>query len=238
MRKMARLFEIVQILASARQPMTGATLAARLEVTPRTLYRDMAALQAMRIPVEGERGLGYVLRPGFTLPALMFTIEETEALVVALGLLDRRGDAGLRAAATTAQEKIAAALPPPLRDRIGNGALRVWGGGVPEAGLDLALARRAIREELRLSLCYRDETGAESVRTIRPVALVYYAATANLVAWCELRQAIRHFRPDRVRAAALAGGHFRGQGDRLRRLWAESWPAAPGVPAPAAPAEP
>ena len=89
MRKMSRLFEIVQMLCAARVPLTGADLAERLEVAPRTIYRDIAALQAMRVPVEGERGIGYVLHDGFTLPPLMFTLEEIEALVVALGLLDR-----------------------------------------------------------------------------------------------------------------------------------------------------
>ncbi len=223
MRKMARLFEIVQMLAAARRPMTGADLAARLEITPRTLYRDVAALQAMRVPVEGERGVGYILRPGFTLPPLMFTIEETEAIIVALGLLDRRGDSELRASARQVGEKIAASVPPPLRDRIGSGALRVWGSTVEPDGLDLALARRAIREEARLAIRYRDEAGRETDRNIRPVALVYYSETANLVAWCELRQGLRHFRPDRILAATLAGGNFRGEGDRLRRLWTESW---------------
>jgi predicted DNA-binding transcriptional regulator YafY len=223
MRRMSRLFEIVQILAAARRPLTADQIAARLEVTPRTLYRDMAALQAMRIPVEGAPGLGYVLRPGFTLPPLMFTLEETEAVVLALGLLDLRGDAGLRAAAGQVGEKIAAALPPPLRDRLGNGALRVWGRTATPEGLDLALARRAIREELQLAIAYEDAEGQETRRSIRPIALIYYAQTANLVAWCELRQAIRHFRPDRVTAATLTGDHFRGQGDRLRRLWETGW---------------
>jgi predicted DNA-binding transcriptional regulator YafY len=193
------------------------------DADPDTLYRDMAELQAMRIPIEGERGIGYVLRPGFTLPPLMFTVEETEAMVVALGLLARRGDAELRGAAQRVEEKIAASIPPPLRDRIGNGALRVWGSMVPDRGLDLALARRAIREEARLALTYRDEQGRESDRVIRPVALIYYSETANLVGWCELRRALRHFRPDRVVRATLAGGHFRGDGDRLRRLWTDSW---------------
>ena len=224
---MARLFEIVQMLAAARRPMTGADLAGRLEVTQRTVYRDVAALQAMRIPIEGERGVGYILRPGFTLPPLMFTIEETEAMVIALGLLDRRGDGELRRAAHGVSEKIAASLPPPLRDRIGSGALRVWGTRADERGLDLALARQAIRDEARLSVTYRDEAGRTTDRVLRPIALVYYSETANLVAWCELRQAIRHFRPDRVTDARLAGGHFRGEGDRLRKLWTEGWTQGP-----------
>ena len=223
MRKMSRLLEIVQMLCAARVPLTGADLAERLEVAPRTIYRDIAALQAMRVPVEGERGIGYVLHDGFTLPPLMFTLEEIEALVVALGLLDRRGDADLRDAARRVGEKVTASLPPPLRDRIGNGALRVWGGPTMAAGLDLALVRQAIREERKLTLLYRDAQGEETERVIRPIALIYYSETANIVAWCEMRADIRHFRPDRVMRAGLEGGHFRGEGDRLRRLWTEGW---------------
>lgn len=235
MRRMSRLFEIVQILAAARHPVTADQIAARLEVTPRTLYRDMAALQAMRIPVEGERGLGYILRSGFTLPPLMFTLEETEAVVLALGLLERRGDADLRAASARVGEKIASALPPPLRERLGNGALRVWGRDAPPEGLDLAVARRAIRDELHLAVTYLDAEGRETRRTLSPVALIYYAETANLVAWCDLRQAIRNFRPDRVTSADLTGGHFRGQGDRLRRLWESGWTRERDSPAPGTP---
>ncbi|GGE43958.1 transcriptional regulator [Primorskyibacter flagellatus] len=211
------------MLGAARAPLTGADLAERLEVAPRTIYRDIAALQAMRVPVEGERGIGYVLRDGFTLPPLMFTLEEIESLVVALGLLDRRGDAALRNAARRVGEKVTASLPPPLRDRIGNGALRVWGGPAMAEGLDLALVRQAIREERKLALFYRDAQGEESERIIRPIALIYYSETANIVGWCELRGDIRHFRPDRVVRAGFEGGHFRGEGDRLRRLWTEGW---------------
>ncbi|TWA26591.1 HTH domain-containing protein [Sinorhizobium medicae] len=92
MRKASRLFEIIQMLRLARKPVTAAEIADALEVTPRSIYRDIAALQAMRVPIEGERGIGYILRPGFDLPPLMFSIEETEAIVLALALLARTGD--------------------------------------------------------------------------------------------------------------------------------------------------
>ncbi|WP_198148002.1 helix-turn-helix transcriptional regulator [Elstera litoralis] len=101
MRKAARLFEIIQILKLAKAPVTGAQIAARLEVTLRSIYRDIAALQAMRVPIEGERGIGYILRPGFDLPPLMFTIEETEAVVLGMALIDRTADAALKQAAKT-----------------------------------------------------------------------------------------------------------------------------------------
>jgi predicted DNA-binding transcriptional regulator YafY len=224
MRKASRLFEIIQILRLARKPVTAAEIAARLEVTVRSIYRDIAALQAMRVPVEGERGIGYILRPGFDLPPLMFSIEETEAVVLALALLERTGDAGLRAAARRVGDKIAGAVPPPLRQTLSARALHAWGTTPrqPE-GIDLATVRRAIRDEEKLLIDYRDEYGRATERTIRPIALIYYSETANIVGWCELRQAIRNFRADRVAACEMTAAHFRGEGDRLRQLWISGW---------------
>ncbi len=224
MRKASRLFEIIQILRLARQPVTAAAIAGRLEVTVRSIYRDIAALQAMRVPVEGERGIGYILRPGFDLPPLMFSIEETEAVVLALALLERQGDAELKAAARRAGDKIAGAVPPPLRQTFSARALHAWGTTPRQPdGIDLASVRRAIRDEEKLLIDYRDEYGRASERTIRPIALIYYSETANVVAWCELRQAIRNFRADRVEACTATGTHFRGGGDALRQLWISGW---------------
>ncbi|MGB8813479.1 MAG: YafY family protein, partial [Paracoccaceae bacterium] len=176
MRKASRLFDILQILRLASQPVTAAKIAATLEVVPRTIYRDIAELQAMRVPVEGGRGIGYILRAGFTLPPLMFTVEETEALMLALALLDRTGDSGLKRNARTASQKIAAALPPPLRETLANRALHAWGTVTPAPdGIDLALLRQAIREEQKLQITYRDEAGHFTERTLRPIALVYYS---------------------------------------------------------------
>lgn len=224
MRKASRLFEIIQILRLARHPITAAEIAGRLEVTVRSIYRDIAALQAMRVPVEGERGIGYILRPGFDLPPLMFTIEETEAVVLALALLERTGDAELKAAARRVGDKIAGAVPPPLRRTLSARALHAWGAAPPEpGGIDLSAVRRAIRDEEKLLIDYRDEYGRASERVIRPIALIYYSERANVVAWCELRTAIRNFRTDRVEACAPTGQHFRGEGERLRELWIAGW---------------
>lgn len=225
MRKAARLFEVIQILRRARGPVTAATMAAEMEVTVRSVYRDIVALQAMRVPIEGAPGLGYVLRPGFDLPPLMFSIEETEAIVLALALLRRGGDAELGAAAGRVEAKIADAVPAPLRATFERRALFAWGGGLPPSvGDDAATIRRAIRDETTLALVYRDETGTASERTVRPLALIYYASALVLVAWCELRQAIRHFRVDRIDALTATAAHFRGQGDALRALWVAGWP--------------
>ena len=224
MRKASRLFEIIQILRLAGKPVTAARIAGELEVTPRSIYRDIAALQAMRVPIEGGRGIGYILRPGFDLPPLMFSIEETEAIVLALALLERTADAALKTAAKQVRQKIAAIIPPPLRQALDANALYAWGSvAATPAGIDLALVRRAIRNEQKLTIEYRDQFDRTTNRTIRPIALIYYLETANIVAWCELRQGIRNFRADRVMGSAPDGGFFRGEGDRLRKEWIASW---------------
>ena len=224
MRKASRLFEIIQILRLARQPVTAATIAERLEVTVRSIYRDIAALQAMRVPIEGGRGIGYVLRPGFDLPPLMFSVEEIEAIVLALALLDRTGDAGLRAAAGRVNHKIAAAMPPPLRETLATNAIHAWGTVAPSpAGIDMALVRQAIRDEQKLEIAYLDHLERRTIRTIRPVALIYYSETTNIVAWCELRQALRRFRTERVERSTVLDDFFRGDGDRLRAEWIAGW---------------
>jgi predicted DNA-binding transcriptional regulator YafY len=226
MRKASRLFEIIQILRLAKGPVTAARIGERLEVTPRSIYRDIAALQAMRVPIEGGRGIGYILRPGFDLPPLMFSIEETEAIVLALALLERTGDVELKEAAKRVGGKIAAALPPPLRRTLGTGALQAWGAAAPSPpGIDLALLRRAIRDEQKLAIRYRDEAGRATTRTIRPAALIYYSETATIVAWCELRRGLRNFRADRVADGALIDEFFRGQGEGLRQGWMAGWKA-------------
>ena len=233
MRKASRLFEIIQILRLAKRPVTGADIAARLEVTVRSVYRDIAALQAMRVPIEGERGIGYILRPGFDLPPLMFSIEEMEAIVLSLALLERTGDAELKQAAKRVTAKIAGVVPPPLRQTLDANALHAWGFAAPSAAaIDLSLVRRAIRDEEKLDLAYRDELGRATERIIRPIALIYYAETANIVAWCELRQAIRNFRSDRIEGCEATGLWFKGEGDGLRQIWVNGWqtntPAAAG----------
>lgn len=224
MRKASRLFEIIQILRLSQKPVTAAQMGEALEVTVRSIYRDIAALQAMRVPIEGGRGIGYILRPGFDLPPLMFSIEETEAVVLALALLGRTGDAELKAAAKRVNHKIAGAVPEPLRQTLRARALYAWGSVAPSPGrVDLALVRRAIRDERKLFIRYRDEQGRASERTVRPLALIYYSETAVVVGWCELRVSIRNFRTDRVDECQAMDEHFRGEGDALRDLWISGW---------------
>lgn len=232
MRKASRLFEIIQILRLSRRVVTAAEIAEQLEVTPRSIYRDIAALQAMRVPIEGERGLGYILRPGFDLPPLMFSVEETEAIVLGLALLERTADTGLKQAARRVNAKIAAAVPVPLRQVLQGNALQAWGSIAPAPeGIDLAMVRAAIRDERKLLIDYRDELANATERTVRPLALVYYSTTAVIVAWCELRQAIRNFRADRVEDCQPLEDFFLGEGNALRELWTAGWTSSGGAAA-------
>ena len=214
-----RMFEVIQVLRGARKPLTAQALAERLEVTKRTIYRDIAALQAMRIPIEGEAGIGYVMRRGFDLPPLMFDAEEVEAIVVGLALLQRTGDRGLLNAAASVGAKIAEVLPPDSSHALGTTALQVstWGAVAP--GIDMRALRRAIREERKLRLDYRDPEGRSTKRVVRPIAMVYYVEVAVLAAWCELRRDFRHFRVDRIAACKPLPERFIGEGSGLRTAW-------------------
>ncbi len=224
MRKASRLFEIIQILRLARKPVTSMQIAARLEVTQRSIYRDIAALQAMRVPIEGGRGIGYILRPGFTLPPLMFSIEETEALVLALALLERTGDTAMVESSRSISRKIASALPKPLQEVLETTALHAWGSHMFGGdSADSALLRQAIREEHILEIGYSDEAGNLTTRSIRPLALIYYTQWLNIVAWCELRQDFRNFRHDRVLSVTQTQRYFTGEGEGLRQRWMAGW---------------
>ena len=147
MRRADRLFDIIQSLRTAARPMTAAALADMLEVTPRTIYRDIAALQASRVPIEGAPGLGYVLRRGFDLPPLMFTADEADAIAIGVRLLRRLRDPKLLAAAESVLAKLAAVVPDPLQPLLVAARVFVSDGSAPlVSGVDLAELRGAIRE--------------------------------------------------------------------------------------------
>jgi predicted DNA-binding transcriptional regulator YafY len=222
MPRMDRLFDIIQLLRLASRPVTATAMAAELEVTPRTVYRDIAILQARRIPIEGAVGLGYMLRRGFDLPALMFTEDEVEAIAVALRLLRRTGDPGLMDAARGVAGKLAIAMPKGLRDQFANSAFRVSSHGAPPSSIgDLALVRRAIRQSKKLRIDYVSANGEPSARTVCPIAMEYYIEATLVCAWCELRQDYRHFRSDRIRRVRLLEVGFAGKARILRAGWIE-----------------
>ncbi|MEX0339918.1 MAG: helix-turn-helix transcriptional regulator [Arenibacterium sp.] len=221
MRRSNRLFEVIQMLRAARAPVTARDLAEKLEVSERTIYRDIAALQAMHTPIEGEAGLGYVMRRGYDLPPLNFDAEEIEALYVGLSMLARTGDSALQLAAKRICDKIDA-----LQDEADWLQVAPWGAPTddPARGcISMAALRQAVRAEQKLRLTYRDENDVETTRIIRPVALVYHLECALLAAWCELRGGFRHFRVDRIWESTALDAYFTGQGKTLRRLWLEDY---------------
>jgi predicted DNA-binding transcriptional regulator YafY len=219
MRRADRLFDVIQTLRAAKAPVTAATLAVGLEVTVRTVYRDIAALQASRVPIEGAPGLGYVLRHGFDLPPLMFTSDEVDAIAVGARLVRRLRDPQLTAAAGRVLAKIDTVLPDKLRSQLADEPFYVSDGSAPEMAVDLAEIRRAIRETRKIALGYQDERGRLTRRTIWPVALAYYVDVTLIGAWCELRQDFRNFRADRIGRAEILDETFPGDQRRLMEEW-------------------
>lgn len=215
-----RLFEIIQILRAARQPITACLLAERLEVSERTIYRDMATLMGRGVPIFGEAGLGYVMRSGYDLPPLMFTAEEVEAIVLGARLVMRAGDRALAAAADSAVAKIETVLTNTLRQGCGRTALFVpQDAAPPVSAVDIGRVRAAIRDERKLHVRYADAGGAMTERTIWPLAIGYFHDTAVIAAWCELRRDFRHFRGDRLHGLETLEESFDGRHGGLLRDW-------------------
>ena len=212
-----RMFEIIQLLRNAKQPRTAQHIAETLEVTKRTVYRDIAALQAMRVPVEGAAGVGYIMRPGFDLPPINFDVEEAEAITVGLALIARTGDRGLNRAARSAAQKLTEATQ--MSDTL---FASTWGVKEPEL-VDLTTVRRAIREERKLKIGYENAAGEVTSRTIWPIAIAYHSEAIVIAARCELRRDLRNFRPDRISASAELNEGFTGQGDRLSQVWIKDY---------------
>ncbi len=220
MRRADRLFDIIQALRGRKQPTTAAFLAQRLEVTTRTIYRDIATLQARRIPIEGEPGLGYFLRKGFDLPPLMFTIEEVEAITVGANLVQRIRDPKLQEAAQSVLNKLQHTVPSELRSYLASPRFYVSEGDtVRPDGIALVDVRNAIRGCRKISITYVDEQQRQSCRTIWPIATVYYVDVTLIAAWCELRQDYRHFRVDRIIQSELLSEQFSGDSSRMMTEW-------------------
>ena len=211
--KTTRLFDLIQLLRAAEGPIQARDIARTLEVSVRTVYRDIASLQAMQTPILGEPGVGYVMRKGYDLPPINFDADEAEAISVGLSLIERTGDPGLWRAAGRASRKLHEAAP-------GTRRLVTSSWGVENVlSVDLSVLRRAIRNETKLDMVYRDAEEQETERTIWPLVLIYYVDTALIVAWCELRQGLRHFRLDRIISCSVLDGDFVGLGDALIARW-------------------
>ena len=225
MSRAERLLDLMQSLRLRRRPVAGAALAEELGVSLRTLYRDIASLQAQGALIEGEAGLGYVLKPGFTLPPLMFSLEEVEALALGARWVGGRPDDGLAKAARGALAKIAAVLPPDRADALDWPTLLAGARRAGEAeAAALPLLRQALSEERKLDFSYADKEGRRSRRVVWPVAVGFFDNALMLAAWCETREAFRHFRLDRMTAVAILGD----RPPRRRRALLKDWRRAEG----------
>ncbi|AUX45531.1 DeoR family transcriptional regulator [Sorangium cellulosum] len=198
MRRADRLFQIVQQLRR-RRVTTAARLAEELEVSERTIYRDIRDLIASGVPIEGEAGVGYALPRGFDLPPLMFQDDEIEALVLGARMVASWSDPSLVRAAERALARIEAALPERLRPKVAESALFAPSFHVPEgATAHLAALRAAVSERRKLRFGYTRADGARSTRTVHPLGLFFWGTGWSLAAWCELRAEFRGFRLDRI----------------------------------------
>lgn len=231
MRRAERLLQLIQILRRHRRPVTGETIARELEVSLRTVYRDIAALMADRVPIRGEAGIGYVLGEGFDLPPLMFTPDELEAVMLGLRWVAKRGDKDLTRAAMDAVAKIGTVLPDNLKPFLFDAALLVPPQFVlTQDRVDVARLRSAIREGRKVSLSYRAEDGRETARVIWPLAVAYFDAQRLIIAWCELRQAFRTFRTDRMLNIDVQGERYPGRQKALLKQWQQEMARERGAP--------
>lgn len=199
MRRADRLFQILQYLRGGRMT-TAAQLAEKLEVTPRTIYRDVAHLIGSGVPIEGEAGVGYIMRDGYDLPPLMFTPDEIVALVAGARILQSWGGTKMAAAAEEALVKIDAVLPDAARARVGQVSVYAIGDSGPVGNWRDLLDRfeAAAEDHIRLEIDYEDEKGAVTNRIVRPLGVWFWGKVWTAVCWCELREGFRMFRLDRM----------------------------------------
>ena len=199
MSRAARLLELVQTLRRHRAPVAAHTLAQELDVSVRSIYRDIDTLRGQGAAIQGEAGIGYVLKPGFLLPPLMFDDDELEAIVLGLRLAEHHGDEGIQRAADDVIAKLRAVLPRDLCAMVDDSGL-IAGPPArrPPERVDAAVIRKTIRGSHKARIAYRTGEGKASQRTIWPLALSFFERTRMVIAWCELRDDFRCFRVDRM----------------------------------------
>ena len=220
MSRAERLLDLIQCLRGHRLPVSGQCMADELGVSLRTIYRDIATLQAQGADIEGEAGIGYVLKPGFLLPPLMFSEEEIEALVLGSRWVAERTDGDLAKAAAMALSKIAAVLPPELKTNLENTTLLVAGSQPDNPDIiDLAVIRQAIRREQSLDIQYQDLKGEITQRRIWPFAIGFFERVRVAVAWCEMRKDFRHFRTDRMMGVIQTHERYPKRRLELLKTW-------------------
>jgi predicted DNA-binding transcriptional regulator YafY len=214
MRPADRLFQIVQLIRGRRLT-TASWLAQRLELSERTIYRDIAQLQAQGVPIEGEAGVGYRLGRGFDLPPLMFTLEEARALASAVQLAQQWLDPELATASEAALSRVVSVLPTHVRARTDGLNLLVPPSGLSDSVLkNMQLLRRASQMKHKVRVQYLDATNQQSARILRPLALFYWGKVWTLAAWCEMRGGFRNFRFDRMEQVTWLEERFENEGGK------------------------
>lgn len=221
MRRADRLFEIIQVLRQATNPMSGDAIAAALETSRRTIYRDIATLIAQRLPIRGEAGVGYVLEKGFDLPPLMLTSNEVEAVTLGAQWVIAHADAELARAATAVLAKLAVIAPDDLRPLFDDPVLGTPPARTPHAdpAIDVARLREWSRIGRKIRIGYRDEQGATSERIVWPLMVGYVATVRTVMAWCEMRRDFRIFRTDRMASVEFLNEKYPEHSIVLRRRW-------------------
>lgn len=205
-----------------RRPVSGTELAATLEVSIRTLYRDIASLRALGAGIEGEPGVGYVMRSGFLLPPIMFTVEEVDALVLGSLWVADKADRPMAEAARNAMARLTAVMPVELSDRVEAKYLSVnTTQHAQKETVDTAAIRRAIHLEQKISIGYADAAGKPSERVIWPFFISYLDGGRLISAWCELRGGIRHFRTDRMASLRELNTRYPKRRHDLIKMWRE-----------------
>ncbi len=225
MRRADRLFQIIQIMRAGRPGtiVTAARLASELEVSERTIYRDIADLQANRVPIEGEAGIGYMLRAGYDLPPLMFTREELTALLVGARLLAGFGGQQMATATARALDKIETVLPEELKNLAKQTPVYAFHPQLDgEEKKILDQCNQAVNEKKVLLIRYETANGEFTSREIEPLGLIYWGKVWTLVAWCRLRDDFRSFRPDRMKAVTMKSEQFSPHPGKTLLSWLEN----------------
>jgi predicted DNA-binding transcriptional regulator YafY len=218
-----RLLNLIEEFRRRRRPVSGDDLAQTLGVSIRTLYRDIASLRALGASIEGEPGVGYVLRSGFLLPPVMFTVEEVDALILGSRMVAEKADKHLAEAARKAMARLTAVMPNELVDRVEAQSLIVAPSQYAQhETVDMTLVRRAIHLERKLRIRYKDAKGKVSERIIWPFLLIYFDGGLLISAWCETRDGIRHFRTDRIASMSELPKRYPRRRHDLIKLWREA----------------
>ncbi len=220
MSRSQRLFSLMQLLRRCRRPVSGTALAQELGISTRTLYRDIAMLQTQGARIDGDPEVGYLLQPGFALPPLMFTEDEIQAVSLGAKWVAESADNEFSAAAKNILAKIAAVVPEQVRQQIDTSQLLIDAARTPDKEKQLLqMLRTAIQKQQKATIHYVDGKGRTTVRTIWPFGLAFFVNASIVVAWCENRGAVRHFRTDRIREYSSTGKQYPRSRDALLTEW-------------------